>query len=52
MRKRLKLDLSMHAMLQILSVSLFEKTPLYELLTLSVEALQQPIFANQLNLLD
>ena len=51
-RRRLKLEPSMHEILQILSLSLFEKTPLYELLTLSVERLQQPFFANQLNLLD
>lgn len=32
-RKRLGLDLELHAMLQILSVSLFEKTPLIQVLT-------------------
>jgi Domain of unknown function (DUF4372)/Transposase DDE domain len=51
-RKRLKLEASMHEILQILSLSLFEKTPLHELLTLSLQGLKQPIFANQLNLLD
>jgi hypothetical protein len=33
MRKRLKVELSLHAMLQILSVTPFEKMPLIELLT-------------------
>jgi hypothetical protein len=51
-RKRLKLEASMHEILQILSLSLFEKTPLNQLLTLSVEGLKEPIFANQLNLFD
>jgi hypothetical protein len=51
-RKRLKLEASMHEILQILSLSLFEKTPLDQLLTLSVTGLREPIFANQLNLFD
>ena len=51
-RKRLQLEASMHEILQILSLSLFEKTPLHELLTLSVQTLKQPIIPNQLNLLD
>jgi transposase len=32
-RKRLNLDISLHEMLQILSVTPFEKTPLFQLLT-------------------
>jgi hypothetical protein len=32
-RKRLKLELSLHEMLQILSITPFEKTPLFQLLT-------------------
>lgn len=51
-RKRLKLEASMHEMLQILSLTLFEKIPLDELLTLNVPLLKQTEFANQLNLLD
>jgi hypothetical protein len=51
-RKRLKLEASMHEILQILSLSLFEKTPLDQLLTLSVAGLKEPIFDNQLNLFD
>ena len=49
-RKRLNLELSLHSMLQILSVTPFEKEPLIHLLTdsaLSVDMLQS---ANQLNL--
>jgi IS4 transposase len=51
-RKRLNVDASMHEILQILSLSLFEKTPLDELLTLNVTAPTQPQIDNQLNLLD
>jgi hypothetical protein len=50
-RKRLKLETSMHQMLQILSLSLFEKTPLDQLLTLSVSGPKPPDDDNQLNLL-
>jgi hypothetical protein len=32
-RKRLNLELSLHEMLQILSVTPFEKTPLFQLFT-------------------
>jgi hypothetical protein len=51
-RKRLKLEASMHEILQILSLTLFEKIPLDELLTLSVQGSKQSILSNQLNLLD
>ena len=51
-RKRLRLEASMHEMLQILSLTLFEKVPLDELLTLNVPMLKQTDFSNQLNLLD
>ena len=51
-RKRLKLEASMHEILQILSLTLFEKTPLDELLTLSPHRADQSHIANQLNLLD
>jgi hypothetical protein len=47
-RKRLKLEASMHEILQILSLTLFEKTPLGQLLTLSMETPNQPGGANQL----
>jgi IS4 transposase len=41
-RKRLKLEASMHEMLQILSLSPFEKTSLDQLLTLNAPRPQQP----------
>ncbi len=52
MRKRLKLELSMHEILQILSLTLFEKTPLHELLTPPARGPIQPEDHNQMNLLD
>jgi hypothetical protein len=51
-RKRLKLDLSMYEILQILSLTLFEKIPLPELLTRAAPRLISPSIDNQLNLLD
>ena len=51
-RKRLKLEASMHEILQILSLSLFEKTSLDQLLTLSVEAPNQRDSANHLILFE
>ena len=47
-RKRLNLEASMHGILQILNLALFEKTPLDQLLTLSVEGPNPPGSANQL----
>jgi IS4 transposase len=52
MRKRLKLEASMHEILQILSLTLFEKTSLDELLTRSTPESIRPQNHNQLNLLD
>jgi len=49
-RKELKLDMSLYSILQILSVSLFEKQPIYQILT---DFKEQPIMEkpdNQLNL--
>jgi len=50
-RKRLNLDLSLHAMLQILSVTPFEKVPIFQLLTDSAIAENLNDDPNQLNLL-
>jgi hypothetical protein len=50
-RKRLKLDLSLHAMLQILSVTPFERTPLHQLLTEMAPTTKTPLDAKQLILL-
>ncbi len=49
-RKRLNLALSLHSMLQILSVRPFDKEPLIQLLTESASAHDMPLDANQLNL--
>ncbi|MGB9430563.1 MAG: IS4 family transposase [Gammaproteobacteria bacterium] len=50
-KKRLNLDLSLHAMLQILSVMPFEKEPLHQLLTEMAPMAETTPFANQLILL-
>jgi hypothetical protein len=50
-RKRLRLDLSLHAMLQILSVTPFERTPLPQLLTECAPTTDPAIDAKQLILL-
>jgi len=50
-RKRLDLPLSLHSMLQILSVTPFEKMPLHQLLVDSQIARNQTDDPNQLNLL-
>jgi hypothetical protein len=50
-RKRLKLELSLHAMLQILSVTPFERTPLHQLLTEMGPTTESPLDAKQLILL-
>jgi hypothetical protein len=49
-RKQLHLPLSLHAMLQILSVTPFENAPLYELLTETAEEEKLGSPPNQLNL--
>ena len=50
-RKRLDLDFSLHSMLQILSVTPFEKVPLFQLLTDMAPAETPPANPNQLILL-
>lgn len=50
-RKRLNLPLSLHSMLQILSITPFEKVPLYQLLMESVDVENRATDPNQLNLL-
>ncbi len=51
-KKRLHLEASLYTMLQILSVSLFEKIPLAEALTLPHSAALEAEASNQLNLFD
>jgi len=51
-RKRLNLDLSLYTILQILSVTVFEKAPLFQVLTESQYLTEHYPPANQLNLFD
>jgi hypothetical protein len=50
-RKRLNADLSLHTMLQVLSVTPFEKIPLFQLFSDTAEDPNMPHDDNQLNLL-
>jgi hypothetical protein len=49
-RKRLHLDASLYELLQILSLTMFERTPLHQLLTLATPDTKHPHDVNQLNL--
>jgi hypothetical protein len=51
-KKRLNLQASLFQLLQILSVTMFERTPLHQLLTLAPAERVMGIPANQLNLFD
>lgn len=51
-KKRLDLDISLHAMLQIISITVFEKTPLKQAVTIDRSELNQIEEGNQLNLFD
>jgi hypothetical protein len=51
-KKELKLEASLYTLLQILSVSVFEKTQLSQALCVENTALELPCSANQLNLFD
>jgi hypothetical protein len=51
-KKRLGLSLSLYTILQILSLTLFEKTPMIQVLTDSGYSNQPPDLHNQLNLFD
>jgi hypothetical protein len=50
-RKRLNVNLSLHSMLQVLSVTPFEKIPLFQLFSDTDEDLNMPHDDNQLKLL-
>ena len=52
LKKELKLDLSLYTILQILSVTLFHKESIYQLLTDTQYNTQNPIDPNQLILFD
>ena len=49
-KKRLDLDASLYTLLQVLSVSLFEKMPLHQALAGGENRCDQPQITNQLNL--
>jgi len=49
-KKRLNLDVSLYTLLQVFSVTLFEKTPLNKDLFDAEQILEDDIFSNQLNL--
>jgi hypothetical protein len=51
-RKRLQLSASLYEILQILSLTMFERTPLNQLLTLNIPMASKPISINQLILFD
>lgn len=51
-KKRLDLDISLHAMLQIISITVFEKMPLKQAVTIDRSQLDQFEDGNQLNLFD
>jgi len=51
-KKRLNLDASLFQLLQILSVTMFERTPLHQLLTLAPDERVTGIPVNQLNLFE
>ncbi|MNC89809.1 hypothetical protein D3C83_58030 [compost metagenome] len=51
-KKRLNLQASLFQLLQILSVTMFERTPLHQLLTLKPLDTLMPIPDNQLNLFE
>jgi hypothetical protein len=51
-KKRLNLDVSLHTLLQILSVTIFEKIELTQAVANSTFDENQPMFDNQLNLFD
>ena len=52
LKKRLLLDASLHEILQVLSLNLFEKTPLLQALGEAESHQKVPGFSNQLNLFD
>ena len=52
LKKRLHLDLSLYTILQILSVTLFEKTPILQALSQTDYTFEEPEFCNQLTLFD
>ena len=52
LKKRLDIDASLYTILQVLSVTVFEKTPLLQMLSEAARADQNYPLCNQLNLFD
>ena len=52
LKKQLRLPYSLYTILQVLSVSVFERIPLYQLFTMANYKTENPMSANQLNLFD
>lgn len=52
LKKQLRLPYSLYTILQVLSVSVFERIPLYQLFTNTNHKTENPMSANQLNLFD
>jgi hypothetical protein len=52
LKKQLRIPHSLYTILQVLSVSIFERTTLYQLFTKPIYKADNPMFANQLNLFD
>lgn len=51
-KKELRVDRSLYEILQVLSLTLFEKTPLFQTLTAPKQPFSQPTSPNQLTLFD
>ena len=51
-KKRLRLDVSLHTLLQILSLTLFEKLPLKQAVASAQPITNNPVFHSQLNLFE
>lgn len=51
-KKILKIELKLYTILQIFSISLFEKVPIFQLLTDTDYTIQEDIFSKQLNLFE
>ncbi len=52
LKKQLLLPYSLYTILQVLSVSVFERTPIYQLFTKTNYKTENPMLCNQLNLFD
>jgi hypothetical protein len=51
-KKQLKLDVTLHTLLQILSLTLFEKLPLQQVVADTAPEANDIVFHNQLNLFE